>query len=100
MEGRSTAYFKVRARCFHGEKKVTKILYQRNQPTVDSLFADTTKIIKKVCWPHTYKFERKCSATLLFGGACNQFFASMIWFRSDFVKSSAVVTPLETVTAE
>jgi len=34
------------------------------------------------------------------GGAYCQFFASMIWFRSDFVKSSAVVTPLETVAAE
>lgn len=45
-------------------------------------------------------FERKCGATLLFGGAYSQFFASMIWFLSDFVKSSAVITPLETVMTE
>lgn len=46
--------------------KVTQILYQWNQPTADSRFADTTKIIKKVCWPPHLEVREKmqCKFTL------------------------------------
>jgi hypothetical protein len=68
-------------------KKVTKILYQWNQPTADSRFADTTKIVK-VCWPPHLQVREKMRCNFTLWGAYSQFFASMIWFRSDFVQSS------------
>ena len=45
---------------FMGKRnKVTQILYQWNQPTADSRIADTTKIIKKVCWPPHLEVREK-----------------------------------------
>jgi hypothetical protein len=40
-------------------EEVTQILYQWNQPSVDSGFADTTKSIKKECWPPHLEVREK-----------------------------------------